>query len=281
MSSSNPIRETTPQHSAVASSSVAGDRARIPEANPFNGVSIAPIAARALAWAAAMGRVTNYLMNDCGGGRRVLKLAWAINFQTVATIPLLAVFIARYHNTGAAAWIYFAMQSSYGLVWIIKDLAFPDSNFHKRITVGAGVASLLTVLGWYWVFGWLLISAVATPAYPLPDYAWFSLCISLCIVGCAIMIASDAQKYFTLRLKRGLITDGMFRFIRHPNYLGEMMIYGSFALMIWHRLPLVVLAWVWGGLFVVNMILKEASMSRYPGWGQYKKRSWWLLPPVV
>src|SRR5215469_12439097 len=72
----------------------------------------------------------------------------------------------------------------------------------------------------------------------------------------------------------------MYRFIRHPNYLGEMMIYGSFALMVWHWLPFVVLAWVWG-LFVVNMILKEASMSRYPLWGQYKKRSWWLLPPVV
>ena len=173
------------------------------------------------------------------------------------------------------------MQSSYGLVWIIKDLAFPDSSFQKSATIGAAIASFITVLGWYWVFGWLLISRIAAPKYPLPDYAWFSLCISLCMVGSAIMIASDAQKYFTLRLKRGLITDGMFRFIRHPNYLGEMMIYGSFALMVWHWLPLVVLAWVWGGLFVVNMILKEASMSRYPGWGQYKKRSWWLLPPVV
>jgi hypothetical protein len=26
--------------------------------------------------------------------------------------------------------------------------------------------------------------------------------------GCVIMIAADAQKYFTLRLQRGLITDG-------------------------------------------------------------------------
>ena len=42
---------------------------------------------------------------------------------------------------------------------------------------------------------------------------------------------ADAQKYFTLRLKRGLITDGMYRYIRHPNYLGEMMLYGSFAPM--------------------------------------------------
>ena len=59
----------------------------------------------------------------------------------------------------------------------------------------------------------------------------------------------------------------MFRYVRHPNYLGEMMIYLSFALMVWHWLPFVVLAWVWGGLFVVNMILKEARMSRYPWMG--------------
>jgi len=45
------------------------------------------------------------------------------------------------------------------------------------------------------------------------------------------MIAAEAQKYFTLRLESGLITDGVFRYVRHPNYLGEMMIYGSFALM--------------------------------------------------
>ena len=95
------------------------------------------------------------------------------------------------------------------------------------------------------------------------------------------MIASDAQKHFTLRFKRDLITNGMYRIIRHPNYLGEMMIYGSFALMVWHWLPFVVLAWVWGGLFVVNMILKEASMSRYAEWTYYKRHSWWLLPPIL
>ena len=55
-----------------------------------------------------------------------------------------------------------------------------------------------------------------------------------------------------------------FRYVRHPNYLGEMMIYGSFALMVWHWLPFAVLAWVWIGLFAVNIGLKEATMSRYP-----------------
>jgi steroid 5-alpha reductase family enzyme len=67
----------------------------------------------------------------------------------------------------------------------------------------------------------------------------------------------------------------------HPNYLGEMMIYASFALMAWHWFPVLVLAWVWLGLFGVNMILKEASMSRYPEWAEYKKHSWWLIPLVL
>jgi hypothetical protein len=66
-----------------------------------------------------------------------------------------------------------------------------------------------------------------------------------------------------------------------PNYLGEIMIYGSFAMMVWHWLPFVVLAWVWLGLFAVNMHMKEASMSRYPEWAVYKKRTWWLIPFVL
>jgi protein-S-isoprenylcysteine O-methyltransferase Ste14 len=243
--------------------------------------SSAPIPARAPAWAAAISRVTNYVLNDLGGGPRLWKLAWVINFQKLGTLPILISSIAWYNSTSVAAWVYLAMHGSSCLVWLIKDMAFPDRNFQKRITIGAGIASFVSVLGWYWVFGWLLISGVARPTYPLPQYAWYCFCISICILGNVVMLASDAQKYFTLRLKRTLITDGMYRFIRHPNYFGEMMVYGSFALLVWHWLPFVVLAWIWTGLFAVNMALKEATMSRYPEWEQYKKRSWLLLPPLL
>ena len=52
-------------------------------------------------------------------------------------------------------------------------------------------------------------------------------------------------------------------------------------LMVWHWLPLIVLAWIWGGFFAVNMTIKEARMSRYSAWAEYKKRSWWLLPTIL
>jgi hypothetical protein len=50
--------------------------------------------------------------------------------------------------------------------------------------------------------------------------------------------------------------------------------------MVWHWLPVLVLTWIWGGLFAGNLALKEASMSRYSDWADYKKRSWWLVPSV-
>ena len=91
-------------------------------------------------------------------------------------------------------------------------------------------------------------------------------------------MVADAQKYYTLKYNKGLITDGIHKYIRHPNYLGEMMLYGSFALMVMHWLPFVILALVWGFVFVPNMITKEKSLSRYPEWQAYKKRSGWILP---
>ena len=59
------------------------------------------------------------------------------------------------------------------------------------------------------------------------------------------------------------------------------MIYASFALMIGHWLPWVVLAWVWLGVFAVNMVMKEASMSRHPEWADYKARTTWLIPRIL
>ena len=232
-------------------------------------------------WANRLRRFTTWLSQDCGGGPRPWKLAWVINFQKGGTFFFLGLLIWHYHNTSPAAWLYLALHGTYGLVWLLKDLAFPDPSWQKRVTILGGLMAFSTVLGPYWLFGWLLISGTAQPVYPLPAGAWFCLCVSLCLFGSALMIAADAQKYFTLRVQKGLITDGVHRYIRHPNYLGEMLIYGSFALLVWHWLPPLVLAWVWLLVFAPNMILKEASLSRYPGWADYRRRSWWLLPFVL
>jgi protein-S-isoprenylcysteine O-methyltransferase Ste14 len=224
--------------------------------------------------------VTTWLSEDCLGGPRPWTLAALINFHKAGTPFFLAFLIWWYGNTGAPALVYIALHGSYGIAWYIKDKTFPDARWQKGITIAGGINTYLLVLAWYWAFGWILIARKGPPAYPWPQPFWFSLCISLCMLGLAITMAADAQKYFTLRLKPGLIADGMFRLVRHPNYLGEMMIYAGFALMVWRPLPFVVLALVWTLVFAVNMALKEASMSRYPEWAAYRARTWWLVPFV-
>jgi protein-S-isoprenylcysteine O-methyltransferase Ste14 len=225
------------------------------------------------------------LVNDMPGGPRLMRFSTVINFQKCLMFVYLGALMWLYDGhtaaaTGTAAWIYLALHGSYGMVWYLKDKAFPDPGWQHRLTLPGALNAILGVLGWYWLFGWLLISGRGGD-YPIDDKPWFALCITLVVLGSVVMIAADAQKFFTLRVQRGLITDGMFRFVRHPNYTGEMMIYLGFALMVWHWLPFVVLAWVWGGLFAANMLAKEASMSRYPEWAAYKARTHWVIPHVL
>ena len=229
------------------------------------------------AWAARMRRLSDALTFDFPG-KRSLKASWVINLQKAGTFPFLLLLIWIYGDPTPAAWIYTALHGSYGVAWVLKDTVYPDASFQRRVSVIAGLNLFLFVLGWYWVFGWLLISGTSRPDYPLSDPVWFAACISLFTIGLTIMLSADAQKHFTLKHARGLITTGMFARVRHPNYLGEMMIYGAFALLVWHWLPAVVLAWVWIGLFLVNMVHKEASMSRYPEWSAYRARTGWVLP---
>ena len=223
-------------------------------------------------------QLADYLTSDFLGGPKPWKLSWVINFQKAGTFVLVAALMWYYQNFSTAAYLYLALHGSYGFVWLIKDLSFPDTGWQKKVTIGGGLVAFFGVLFWYWVIAWLLIKQPDIPAYPMSDAAWFALCAAMCILGCVIMIAADAQKYYTLKYQKCLIDTGIHRYIRHPNYLGEIMIYASFGLLAWHWLAAVILVAVWSLIFVPNMVAKEQSLSRHPGWSEYKKRSGWILP---
>lgn len=225
-------------------------------------------------------KVNRYLADDFLGGPKLVKAAWVINCQKALTGPFVFALMAYYGNFSVEAWVYLAIHGGYGLLWLMKDLAFPDPSWQKRVTIGGAFNMVALVLGPYWLFPYLLISGVLGPraaAHP----ALIGGAIALFAVGVSLMLGADGQKYFTLRVRRGLITDGFFRYVRHPNYLGEMMLYGAFALIVRHWIPWVILLWVWGQVFLTNMKLKEASMSRYPEWGDYVARTGMLLPRLL
>jgi steroid 5-alpha reductase family enzyme len=226
-----------------------------------------------------MVRLMDYLLRDFLGGRRWVRTSWVINAQKGGTALFVAGLMWVYGNMSPEAWIYLALHGTYGICWIVKDLAFPDGRWRERITFTGAFLAFALVLGLYWVFPWLLISDVLQPREPA-SMALLAGAVALHTFGLVLMVGADAQRFFTLRARPGLITDGMFRFVRRPNYLGEMMVYGSYALLVRHWIPWVILAWVWLAVFLPQMLMTDASLSRHPGWAAYRARTGLLLPRV-
>lgn len=223
-------------------------------------------------------RVVQYLSRDAFGGPRVLKLSWVINFQKAGTMPFIAALMWWYGNTSAAAWAYLGLHGGYGLAWFVKDLVVPDRGWQQRVTFGGALLSFLLVLAPYWVIPWLLISGALGPGHQQPTPALVAACIVIFTVGLTLMIGADAQKNTALALRPGLITDGFYARMRHPNYLGEILIYGSFALMVRHWIPWAILVAIWTIVFMTNIAAQEVSLSRYAGWADYKTRTGLLFP---
>ena len=77
-----------------------------------------------------------------------------------------------------------------------------------------------------------------------------------------------------------LINNGWFYRCRNTNYLGEMMIYSSYALLSQHHIPWFILGYIWSILFLRNIIKKEESLKKKDGWDAYEKQSGCLFPKI-
>lgn len=204
-------------------------------------------------------------------------LRYLINTSKAGMGPFIAGLMLYFGNYSLGCWLYLGLHGSYGLAWLLKDLAMPDSTFSQPVGL---ITWFLTgiVLGSYHVLPYLMIAKLGEQS---PSEVTICTCISLYSLGLFLMIAADAQKTFTLRVKSGLISDGLFARTRNPNYLGEVLIYSSFGVLLQHWLAWCILLTVWTGLFVPLMLTKERSLRRKQGWVDYSRRSWMFLPKLM
>ena len=132
----------------------------------------------------------------------------------------------------------------------------------------------------YWAAPFLLLSrdlsSTAGVDDTAPALAGFSVFIFS--VGIFLHYTSDCQKFYTLKYHPGLVDEGLFAHCRNTNYLGEVLIYSAFALLAQHWIPWGVNFIYWGSLFIPSMLKKDQSLSRYPGFAAYKKRSGLFIP---
>jgi len=203
-----------------------------------------------------------------------MKIKHPINLHKFLTFAVVLAMMAIYQNFTIAPWVYLALHGSYGIMWVIKDSLYPDRQWEEEIGLGTGIVTFLFV-GLYWIAPFLLISRGTQPSIPL-----MSIAIATNLFGVFLLHGSDAQKYFTLKYKKGLITEGFFRRSRNPNYLGEILIYSSLAMLAQHWIPFAIVASIIAFVFLPRMRQKDQSLSRYPEFAAYKERSGLLLPKL-
>lgn len=201
-----------------------------------------------------------------------MKSKYAINLHKGLTFFVVLGLMFVYQNYTLGAWVYLALHGTYGFLWLLKDRIFPDAQWEQPISIPQGIFIFIMLI-LYWIAPFILISSGTVPPLPL-----VALAISGNIFGVFLHFASDAQKYYTLKYQKGLITEGFFARCRNTNYLGEILIYSSFAMLSQHWLPFLILGTLITIVFIPNMLKKDKSLSRYPDFEEYKRCSGMLFP---
>ena len=202
----------------------------------------------------------------------------AINAAKLLTIVLLLVLAAVIGVQGTRQVIYLSLHISYCLWWLLEQWLFPQRRrqlFSERVGL-AGFAGALLFIGVFYSLPGLL--AFLNPV-PISNAA-VALALGLYSFGSLINASADVQKTTAKALGAGLVSDGIWRRVRHVNYLGDLLRYLSFAVVAgngWaYLVPGLVLL-----IYLQRIGAKEEQMAaKYPGFREYQQRSSRLLPGI-
>ena len=195
--------------------------------------------------------------------------------------PLFIIGLISYFNQwdNQIALLYLSLHGTYGLLWITKSYMFPDKQWESKVSILYGLLIWIS-LSLYWVAPYLIVTNTnVLPIFSGPPFIYFSICVSMYIIGIFLHFTSDMQKYIYLKIRPGvLITDYMFSKVRNTNYLGEFFIYLGFTLLACDWTPLIALFLFIGLIWIPNMIKKDNSLSRYSEFELYKKKTSRFFP---
>lgn len=209
----------------------------------------------------------------------VILVAYAIITPPSAAnlLPLIAVLIWGVRLT--ANWAYTFRGLSYQ-DWRYTMLAQKTGRWYIFVNF-LGIHLVPTLV----VYGCVLpavFTYMATPAPTLNAGSIIFFCVSIAAV--ILQGASDIQMHvFRKNQSGGFIRNGLWKYSRHPNYLGEIIMWWGIALAAVCIMP--ARWWLMGGALAntlmflfISIPLADGHQSRKDGFTRYKKNTRMLLP---
>ncbi len=202
----------------------------------------------------------------------------AINWAKVLTILLLLGLAVRFGVPGIRQVVYLSLHISYCLWWLLEQWLFPQRR-EQLFTDKVGPLRF----GFALLFIGVLYSLPGVLAFFNPEpisFVALALGLTLFSFGSLINATADVQKMTAKAMGGGLVADGIWRRVRHVNYLGDLLRYLSFAVVAgvgWaYVVPALVLL-----LYLQRIGQKEQQMAaKYPDFAGYQQRSARLLPGI-
>ncbi len=209
----------------------------------------------------------------------VILVAYAIITSPSAAnlLPLIAVLIWGVRLT--ANWAYTFRGLSYQ-DWRYTMLAQKTGRWYIFVNF-LGIHLVPTLV----VYGCVLPAVFTYMATPAPTFNAGSI-IFFCVSIAAVVLqgASDIQMHiFRKNHSGGFISNGLWKYSRHPNYLGEIIMWWGIALAAVCIMP--TRWWLMGGALAntlmflfISIPLADGHQSRKDGFIRYKENTRMLLP---
>ena len=200
----------------------------------------------------------------------------AINTAKVITILCLISLALIYGINDTRQVIYLCLHISYCLWWLLEQWLFPQRR-QQLFTEKVGILTFILVLLFVGIFYALPGYLAFTNPNPV-SYLTIALALPLYIFGSLINTGADIQKMVAKSMRGGLVKDGIWRSVRHINYLGDLMRYTSFSIVagqLWaFVLPGIITLVYWQ-----RIRQKEKAMAeKYPEFPAYQQNSSRLIP---
>ena len=217
--------------------------------------------------------ITSPSENPFNLGPKIFPVHIIVNFQKGSTIIIMYLLMLYFQNFSTGAYIYLSLHGSYGIIWVLKDIIFPDKSMHVKTCIIPACA-LIGLLLLYWCIGFEMMYGLGIQE---PSGLRIFLCFIIYSFGLVFMLCTDLQKYLILKYKKILVDNYFLAWNRNTNYLGEIMIYFSFAFIVGRIECYLFLIFVWSTFFVGRIYLKEKSLEKKKGYDSYINNSYLIL----
>lgn len=156
-------------------------------------------------------------------------------------------------------------------LFLIRRPSVETGHARSRIADVAAVAGSVVVM---------LLSAAPQTVHNLYVIATAQALMTIGLVVMVVGLLSLGRSFGVMPRARGLVRTGLYRWVRHPLYLGEFLAFGSMLLTALSPATVAIYG-IFVGLQLYRVVSEELTLqAAYPEYAEYRESTARLLPGV-